>query len=245
MAVGFSTEGFPHVMNGERCRLATLVIPMLMSIKCPACGMLNTLPATRGGDKVFCEKCRGLLPDSQDVEVLDVVPAPDSGSELAEVIPVVATTKSARARPTKGVAYSRIKAAYNASGATILAALFVIAGWYIHPRWLGWSVFGIGCAFFLGALLEIRKVFDRSSVLVFTDEGLVDKREEEGQQLIPWSQIRKVTVHRLRVNMVTATTTLILDMDENGNQFQRKLDVDTLAESPKAIADRIWSYVNG
>jgi hypothetical protein len=150
-----------------------------------------------------------------------------------------------RIPPSGGVPHSPLKLVWNIFLFLFGCAFAALIGWIINPRWVGWILYAVAVICVLCAIADARKLFGFSLPVAFTPDGLLDNRNVPQPKLLPWTEIRKVTVHRFRVNMMTASSSLKIEMEEStGRFYTHTIDTDTLRGRPDDLANTICFYAN-
>lgn len=161
------------------------------------------------------------------------------------------------ARPVMEIRYSTGKVIQSVLLLGLFAVIVLACGGIIRPRWVGWCLIGVGVLALVVTIVEARKLFATTPVLVFSEGGLLDNSARP-DVLLPWAEVRNVTLWTLRVNGVPSTRTLIFDLapqvspqpsgpqasgPEDGERRHR-IDLDNMKGAPRAIADTVLAWAN-
>ena len=146
--------------------------------------------------------------------------------------------------PNQVVTYSKAKVIKSIFGFAALALVVLICGGFINPRWVGWCLIAVGILILVVMVAEFRKLFSNSPVLVLSEEGLRDNSAKPSV-LVPWADIRKVTLWTWRVNGVPGTRTLILELNARiEGEEKHKIDLDNLKGNPHHLANTVLAWAN-
>jgi len=143
-----------------------------------------------------------------------------------------------------GIGYHKGKLLWTIFGGFFLALVVLCCGGLIHPRWLGWCLIVLSVLIGIFAVCSIGRLFRREAVIVFTPEGLHDNSQKP-TAIIPWGEIRKVTLFTVRVNGMPGSRTLILDLtNKPEDEAERRISLTDLKGNPQQTADMVVAWTN-
>jgi hypothetical protein len=143
-----------------------------------------------------------------------------------------------------GIGYHKGKVLWTVVGSFILAAVVLGCGGLIHLRWVGWCLIVLSVLIAIFAISSISKLFDGGAVLFFAPEGLHDNSRKP-RAMIPWNDIRKVTLFSVRVNGMPAGRTLILELSNKPeDEATRRISLSDLKGNPSQTADLVVAWTN-